>query len=219
MQDIARRRRAMVDGQVRTFDVTDRAVIDTMYDVPRHAFVAPEQAELAYSESTMTWPGSTRTLLKPMVLGRMLQALQIVEGERVLNVAGGTGYAAAVLAAMGATVTLLEDDAGLVGLAEETLGRVGVAGVSVVQGDLADGAKSAGPFDAILIEGVVETGLEPLLAQLSPNGRLMTLAGAPGEAVRAVLYRRAGETFGQRRVFDGAGPRLECFAKPPAFVL
>lgn len=215
----AKRRRAMVDGQVRTFDVTDRAVIDAMYDVPRDVFVAPELAELAYSESSMTWPGSTRTLLKPMVLGRMLQALKIVDGERVLDVAGGTGYGAAILAAMGARITLLEEDAQLAALAAQTLGLLGVAGVNVVQGPLAEGAKAAEPFDAILVEGVVETGIETLLAQLTPEGRLMTLTGAPGETVRAMLYRRSGETIGHRRVFDAAGPWLESFARPLAFVL
>jgi protein-L-isoaspartate(D-aspartate) O-methyltransferase len=219
MQDKAKLRRAMVDGQVRTFDVTDRGVIEAMYDVPRDQFVSSEMSGLAYSEAAMVAPGSERTLLKPMVLGRMLQSLQIVEGEHVLNVAGGSGYAAAILAALGAKVTLLEADSALAAVAGETLGRLGVSGVSIVNAPLEHGAKASAPFDAILIEGVIEEGLEELLAQLRPNGRLLTLVGSAREAVKVVLYRRAGDSFGSRRICDGSGPWLKSFARPHEFVL
>ncbi len=219
MTDFARLRRAMVDGQLRTFDVTDRAVIAAFDTVPREAFVADRDTLLAYSEADLSQPSGDRKLMRPMFLARLIQALELREGERVLVVAGGAGYCAALLAALGTKVVLVEEDEALAAAATESLGRLGVAGVTVVPGNLATAGIPGAPYDAILVEGIVETGLEPVLDLLAPDGRLVGLFARPGEAVRAELVRRAGESYGRRRLFDASGPRLAAFARQPDFVL
>jgi len=90
MIDFAKARRTMVDSQLRPTDVTDRELLTAMLEVPRERFVPAAQASVAYLDRDIQIDGS-RALLKPMVLARMIQAVDISAGERVLDVAGGTG--------------------------------------------------------------------------------------------------------------------------------
>src|SRR5687767_8284101 len=117
MFDFAQARRNMVDSQLRTYDVTDLAVLAAMNEVPRERFVPAGREELAYLDQGLgvgpAGPAGQRTMLAPMVLARMLQHLEVRPGERVLDVAGGLGYSAAVLARLGARVVALESDEAL----------------------------------------------------------------------------------------------------------
>src|ERR1700761_8121122 len=111
----AAQRLTMVDSQIRTFDVTDRAVIARFLAVEREKFVPPQCADLAYSDIALkiapaTPNGSERRLLAPMVLARLLQAAQVKSGEHVLDVAAGTGYSTAILAGLTPNVVALESD-------------------------------------------------------------------------------------------------------------
>src|SRR5271167_39283 len=112
MVDFAQARRMMVEGQVRTSDVTDLALIDAMLAVPRERFVPVDQEKLAYLDLDLPVgqaPGQGgRRLLKPMVLAKLIQAAELHPTDVVLDVACATGYAAAVLARLAARVTALE---------------------------------------------------------------------------------------------------------------
>ena len=212
-------RRNMVDNQLRTFDVTDRAVLAAMLEVPREAFVPPGSRALAYTDRSVPIPGDgeTRVLLPPMVLARLLQALAIEPSNRVLDVAGGTGYSAACLAALGAEVTMRESRADLVAAAETAIQAAGFGAlVTVREGALPEGGADDGPFDAILINGAVEDEPTALLGRLVEGGRLACLhAGA--RTGQARLYVRAGAGCSFRGLFDASAPVLGAFRHPPAF--
>ncbi len=217
MSGFADQRRMMVDCQLRTFDVTDRAVLAAFEAVPREAFVDGASAALAYSDATVPAANAQRHLLKPMVLARMIQSLAPREGDRALVVAGATGYGAAILARMGAQVVLLESDETLVGEAERILGRLGVAGVEVERGPLEQGLAAKGPYDVILVEGIVELFPAALVAQLGTSGKLVVLQGDQ-PATKAVLYRHGDQTGTGRTLFDATGPVLAPFRRPAEFV-
>lgn len=217
MSGYAQQRRMMVDCQLRTFDVTDRTVLAAFEAVPREAFVDPESVALAYSDAAIQIGGSQRHLLKPMVLARMIQALALREGDRVLVVAGATGYGAAVLARMGMQVTLLESDDALVKAAERCLAKLGVAGVEIERGPLEQGLVSKAPYDAIIVEGIVETFPAVLVDQLGPKGKLVALQGDQ-PATKAVLYRHADQPGTGQTLFDAAGSVLAPFRRPMEFV-
>src|SRR6516162_1820144 len=103
MFDAAAARRHMVDGQIRTADVTNPDLIAAMEAVPREQFVPPALATQAYSDGDVSL-GHGRALLRPIVLGKLIQGADPRPGDRVLDVGCGTGYSAAVLAHMGAVV-------------------------------------------------------------------------------------------------------------------
>jgi protein-L-isoaspartate(D-aspartate) O-methyltransferase len=214
MADFATLRRMMVDGQIRTADVTDRPLIQAMLEVPRERFVSTSQATLAYLDLDLPLGHGNRRLLKPMVLARMLQALQIMPGQKVLDVGCATGYAAALMAHLGASVVALEEEPVLARHARANLS--GLEGVSVVEGPLVDGNAAAAPYDSILVEGAIEQDPDRLCRQLADGGGLICIRGS-GPAAKAVFYRRDGDDITPRTIFDAAGPTLPGFAKPAAF--
>jgi protein-L-isoaspartate(D-aspartate) O-methyltransferase len=221
MLDFAKARRMMVDSQLRTFDVNDLAVLAAFDAVPRERFVPAGREGLAYMDQDLPVAddagGERRFMLAPMVLARLIQALQLRPGDKVLDVAGGLGYAAAVLSRLGCAVVALEADADVADAMRGRLAAVEVEGVAVAAGPLARGYPEAAPYDAILVNGAVETRPEALLRQLAERGRLACVEGR-GRAARAVLTVRAGDVFGARPLFDAAAPALVAFRTEPGFV-
>jgi protein-L-isoaspartate(D-aspartate) O-methyltransferase len=222
MVDFLAARRAMVDGQVRTSDVTNLDLIDAMLDVPREAFVPAAQAPLAYLDrdvpiSSATAAGPARYLMKAMVLARLIQAADPGPQDRVLVIGAGAGYSAAVIARLAARVFALEEDATLCRQAEVALASVGSHNVNVIQGYLADGKLDSAPYDVILIDGGVETVPDQLGAQLSPRGRLVAVE-VSGPVGKAKLLQPVNGRLSGRELFDASAPVLPGFTVAPAFV-
>jgi protein-L-isoaspartate(D-aspartate) O-methyltransferase len=218
MVDFAQARRIMVDGQLRTFDVNDMPLLNAMDSVPRERFVLPGREELAYiDQDILVSDGAERRyMLSPMILGRMIQALGIRRGERVLDVACGRGYASAVFRELGAQVTALETDEALATAAKQSLAAAGAGDVAVVTGPLEQGYAGNAPYDAILVNGAVELRPDALFQQLAEGGRLVCVKGR-GRAARATLYVRSGDALGERSLFEAAAPLLGAFVQAPGF--
>jgi protein-L-isoaspartate(D-aspartate) O-methyltransferase len=214
MTDFATARRHMVDGQVRTADVTDLRIISAMMDIPRERFVSPASAGLAYLDLDLPVGDGSRRLLKPMVLAKLVHAADIASDDRVLDVGCATGYGAAVLARLAGQVTALEQDAGLAQAARSALGDQ--SNVSVVTGPLTAGWAQGGPYDVIVLEGATEIAPHAFLSQLKEGGRLVCVLGtAPG--AKAMLYCRSAQEMGGRPIFDAAAGLLPGFAEAPVF--
>ena len=217
MIDTAAARRLMVEGQVRTADVSNVALLDAMMSIPRERFLPPAQAALAYADTDVPI-GDGRALLKPMVLAKLIQAAGVRETDRVLDVACGTGYSSAVLARLAGSVIALEEDAELARLGQAALAATGVERVSFAVRPLVAGWPAGAPYDLILINGAVEIVPPTLAGQLKPEGgRLACIYGRP-PASKAVIYRLIeGRPVG-RPSFDAAARLLPDFVAPPAFV-
>jgi protein-L-isoaspartate(D-aspartate) O-methyltransferase len=219
MLDFAQARRMMVESQLRTFDVTDFALLDAMDSVPREKFVLPGRENLAYIDQNLpvNEGPERRFMLSPMVLARLIQALDVERSAKALDVACGLGYSSAVLARLGASVTALECDEGLAAQARTRLAAAGAADVAVACGPLEAGYAAGAPYDAILVNGAIEHRPEALLQQLAEGGRLVCVSGQ-GRSAKATLFVRSGQAFGQRNLFDAAAPLLEAFRAKPGFV-
>jgi protein-L-isoaspartate(D-aspartate) O-methyltransferase len=216
MFDAATARRHMVDGQIRTADVTNPSLIAAMQAVPRERFVPPAMAAQAYCDGDVGL-GHGRALLRPIVLGKLIQGAEPRPGEQVLDVGCATGYSAAVLAHMGAVVVALEEDPDLARQAQSALATVSAGPVTVVTGPLVAGWPAAAPYDLILLDGATEVAPEALGRQLKPTGRLAAVFGR-GPAAKAMIYRLIEGQLVGRPIFDAAAPLLPGFAAPPAFV-
>jgi protein-L-isoaspartate(D-aspartate) O-methyltransferase len=219
MVDFALARRTMVDCQLRTFDVNDIPLLDAMGAVARERFVPAGREEFAYIDQDLPLTDAPvrRLMLSPMVQARLIQALEIEPGMKVLDVACGFGYSTAVLAELGASVIALEADDRLTSAAGERLSAVGAGRAKVVTGPLEQGHPGEAPYRAILVNGAIEVRPETLLRQLDEQGRLVCVFGR-GRAARATLYVRAGDAFGMRNLFDAAAPTLPAFQAEPGFV-
>ncbi|MHA1114454.1 MAG: protein-L-isoaspartate O-methyltransferase family protein, partial [Alphaproteobacteria bacterium] len=161
--------------------------------------------------------GAGRYLMEPMVLARLLQALDIRAGDVALVIGAGAGYAAAVLARLADTVVAVESDAGLAARSSELLAELAIDNVAVVEGPLAEGYAKQAPFDVILFNGAVARVPDAIAAQLAERGRLAAVVDESGSG-RAVLLSRIGGTISRRDVFDAAIARLPGMAAEPAFV-
>ena len=224
MTDFAAQRRMMVDGQVRTADVTDLRLLAAMLELPRERFFPDEKASLAYLDldAPVSAPGQpVRRLLKPMVLAKMIQAAGITATDHVLDVGCASGYSTALLAHLAGSVVGLEEDAALARQAAEAMSSAGKSSdgrptAKIVTGPLARGCASEGPYDVILLQGSAEVVPPALFDQLREGGRLVGVLGS-GQG-KAMFYRRAQNDFSGRPVFDAAAGALPGFAKPAEFV-
>ena len=205
----------MVNSQLRTGGVVDKALLAAFLETPRQRFVASEHESLGYLDRELPARGAkVRRLLAPMILARLLQAATVVPGDRALDVAGGSGYGAAILVAMGAKVVLLESDVGAAEAAKAELHGRGNA--TVVIGPLASGAAALGPFDLIVVEGAFGVFPDSLTGLLADPGRLVGV-DASLEPSQAVIYEKAGGAISRRALFETKTDLLDGFQPGVSF--
>ena len=221
-------RRMMVDGQIRTFDVTDQRVLEVFYRTPREGSLPAALVPLAYSDAALVLPAADpgrqgRALMQPMFLAKLLQNATLAETDGVLVVAGASGYAAALVAPLVARVVPPDSDPQMTTLAARYLADHAIGGTAeAVTGPLTGGHPAGAPYDKIIVHGAVEHGLEALFAQLAPGGALLTVETRRNQATRrsgkAVRYDKLSGGMSERTLFDATVPVLEAFRAPEAFV-
>jgi len=207
--DFAAAREAMVESQLRPQGVTDRAILDAMGRIKREDFLPSHTRPLAYVDRAVAI-GDGRFLSAPAVLGRLLSQMMPEPGQRALVIGAGTGYSAAVLAAMGLEVRAVESAAGLVTAAREQ-------GIEVVEGPLEAGLANGAPHDQILIDGAVGSIPDAIIDQLADGGRLGGAIVDRG-VTRLVIGRKARGAFGTISIGDAGVPVLPGFSRPKEFI-
>lgn len=218
MSGFSTARQKMVDGQVRTNDVTDRRILDAMQALPREEFVPEDKRALAYLDLDLDVAAdgaAKRFLIKPMLTAKLLQAAEIAETDNVLIVGAATGYAAAVAAQLAAKVTATESDPALVAKGNQILGRLDLA-VKFHVAEAAAGDPAGAPYDVIILNGATEIIPDKLYAQLRDGGRLLGVF-ATTRPPRATIVRRSHGDFGHRPLFDAAAPLLPGLERVPEF--
>lgn len=221
MLDFADARRNMVNGQLRTFDVTDYAVLDAMEAVPREEFVPAAAKTVAYLDRALHLSEpkegqEPREMLAPMMLGRLLQAARVTPDDRALDVGCGLGYTTAVLTRLCASVVALESIAPLAEEARQRLSAQGITQAEVLVGPLEKGVPAKAPFDVIVVNGAFEVAPQHLLSQLSEGGRLVGISA--GRSSKAVLFIKGEGDVAERILFDAAATVLSGFRRQPGFV-
>lgn len=214
-------RRTAIECQIRPFGVTDQNVLASFFDVPRERFVPAGFESVAYADTELRHgltAGGARAMLMPLVLARMIQAAEIGPADRVLDVAGASGYTAAIMAPLAGSVVALESDEALSKAAAANFESLGISNAQALCAPLADGAPSMAPFDVIIVNGATEHGLDRLMAQLAPGGRMVALKPYAAGSSRAFLFRKDGDAVSERALFEASGKLIPEFAAPPEFV-
>ena len=176
MTDFAELRAQMVERQIAGRGIRDAALLEAMSEVPRELFVAERDRARAYGDHPLPI-GFGQTISQPYIVALMIDAARIGPGEEVLEVGAGSGYAAAVMARLGATIVGVERVPELAGAARERLARLGYGSVRIVEGDGSRGWPAAAPFDAILAAASGKQVPIALIDQLAPGGRLVMPVG------------------------------------------
>ncbi len=213
--DFARARDIMVESQVRTADVTDTRIIHAMRTLPRERFVPAQKRMIAYGDLEVD-VAAGRSLMRPRYVAKLLQELAPQANERALEIAGATGYGAAVLATCCKDVITLDPDSSLSFAAGAAIESCGLKNVKSVSTPAVEGWRDEGPYDVILLNGAAEVVPEAWLAQLAPGGRLGVIV-RQGAAGAARIYTRSDDAVAYRTAFDAAPPVAPGLERPPAF--
>src|SRR5438552_2913280 len=182
----------MVDVQIAGRGVRDARVLAAMRQVPREAFVDAGLEEFAYEDSPLPI-AEQQTISQPYIVALMLEAAQIRENDRVLEVGAGSGYAAAVTAQLAKQVYAIERHASLVAQAAERFRKLGYSNIALRQGDGTLGWPDDGQFDVILVAAGGERIPRALKQQLRIGGRLVIPVGGPDEAQELIKLTKRGE--------------------------
>ncbi len=218
--DVARQN--MVDSQIRTNKVTDEGIVEALRSVPRHLFVPQSKRAIAYRDDPIEVMNG-RCLPSPMVAARLYQLAEVGAADLVLVVGATTGYGASILGRIASAVVALEEDPDLCAAAKELeAGENSEASgdnIFLAEGPLCDGWQKQAPYDAIIVEGAIESIPETLLDQLAPNGRLVCVVRPAGTPGRAVKLTKSSGGVAKTEAFDAMLPLLPGFASEQEFAL
>ena len=190
--DWTRERQRMVDEQLRRRGITDERVLAAMLEIPRQEFVPIELRVISYRDDPIAI-GFGQTISQPYMTALMAQSLELKGTEVILDVGAGSGYAAAVLGALGARVIAIELIAGLALLAARNLQRTGrAANVQVVTGDGSVGYPEFAPYDAISVGAAAPDVPAKLVDQLRDSGRLVIPVGTREDQSLMIVTKKNG---------------------------
>ena len=208
-------REQMIEQQVRAWEVLDERVLDVMRRVPRELFVPHGQRYRAYADAEVPLPQGQH-MLRPSVVGRLLQALLPHSGEQVLEIGAGSGFVTACLRAMATRVRALEIFPELAEAARRNLALFGVRDVEVVDADAVQGDGGA-RYDVIALTASLPVYDARFERMLAPGGRLFVVVGEP-PVMDARLVRRASEdAVTTRSLFETVIDPLVNAVRPPEF--
>lgn len=208
----AEMRSAMIDSQLRPTNVSDTGVLAAMGSVAREDFVPATLASVAYNDRPVALAAG-RSLNAPLVTGQMLEKARVQPGERVLLLGASTGYLAALLTKLGASVVAVEDNADLAAAAPAAATG---ADITWVVAPLSEGAADKGPYSLIVIDGAIEVLPAAIAAQLADGGRIVA-ARREGAVSRLVYGVKADGDVTLRRFADMDVANLPGFAAPKSF--
>ena len=189
----ADQRERMVQTTIERRGIRDEHVLAAMRAVPRHEFVPPTIRPRAYDDSALPI-GFGLTISQPFIVATMTEAAHVTKGSRVLEIGTGSGYQAAVLAALGCQVYTIEINDELAKRTDLVFRELGLHTIQFRTGDGYFGWPEAAPFDAILVTAAAPRVPKPLLDQLKPGGRIVIPVGVDDQNLEVVTKSADGTT-------------------------
>jgi len=209
-------RAQMIKQQVRAWDVLDPTVLNVLGAVRRELYVPEAFRGLAFADTQIPL-GHGEVMMTPQQEGRLLQALRIGAGDRILEVGTGSGFLTACLAQLGARVDSLEIRAELAEVARQRLRAAGVRNAAVSDTDVYRFEPGA-PYDVIAVTGSVPTPDSRFQGWLSPGGRLFLVCGEAPIMEACLIERLTPNDFRRSMLFETLIPPLINAPRPAQFV-
>lgn len=206
----------MVEQQIRPWNVLDKTVLNLLATLPRENFVPASQQHLAFVDIECPLPAG-QNMLAPKVEARMVQDLKLQKTDTVLQIGTGSGYTAALSAALAKKVLSLEIEPAIASAARSNLQNAAIANVEVRTADGTSGAAADGPFDAILLSGSVAAVPQVLLDQLKIGGRLIAIVGNLPIMRVHLITRSSATEFSTQQPWDTVATRLVNFPEATHF--
>ena len=188
--NLAAQREVMVRDQIAARGISDPATLEALRTVPRHEFLPLRLRSEAYADYPLPI-GHGQTISQPYIVAFMTEAIRPQPGEKILEIGAGSGYQAAILAAMGAEVYTVEIVEPLAEMARQTLGRLSYDKAKVLHADGYRGWPEHAPYDAIVVTCAPDKIPPDLVAQLRDGGRMIIPVGS-GLNQELVLLRKEG---------------------------
>ena len=210
-------RKNMVENQIRVNKVTSLNVINAFLDVPREKFVPDALQEISYVDEDIQL-SRNRFMMKPMILARLFQSLNLKGNENILHVGSNSGYGSAILSRMCSSVISLESDKKLFETSIHTFSNMGFDNVVPLHGSMENGVEKEAPFDIIFIEGSIETEPKRLFGQLNENGKLIAIIRPANIKIgKAKLFFKISNEIGLENLFDAQVSKLSIFKSKTKF--
>ena len=210
-------RKNMVENQIRANKVTSLNVINAFLDVPREKFVPDALQEISYVDEDIQL-SRNRFMMKPMILARLFQSLNLKGNENILHVGSNSGYGSAILSRMCSSVISLESDKKLFETSIHTFSNMGFDNVVPLHGSMENGVEKEAPFDIIFIEGSIETEPKSLFGQLNENGKLIAIIRPANIKIgKAKLFFKISNEIGIENLFDAQVSKLSIFKSKTKF--
>ena len=189
----SQRTRTRLVERLRDQGIESEIILEIISKTPRHALIDEALAHRAYEDTALPI-GFNQTISQPYIVARMTESL-IADGTlgNVLGVGTGSGYQTAILSQLADKVFTVERVAGLATRARERLGAMGYRNISFRHSDGGMGWSEKGPFDAIMVTAAPRVVPEPLVDQLSDNGRMLIPVGESRSQKLLMIRRINGE--------------------------
>ena len=184
--------RNMIETQLRRRGIRDERVLEAMRLVPRHEFVPAKLVDAAYDDRPLPI-GERETISQPYIVAAMTEAACVAPGDIALEIGGGSGYQAAILAHLDATVCTMERNPQLAEEARERLARLGYRNVEVFAGDGSEGLAARAPYDVVIVSAGTPSVSPILLGQLAEGGRLVAPVGNLHQQELLLMCKQGGQ--------------------------
>lgn len=213
--DVEFARKQMIEQQVRAWRVLDDRVLGVMAQVRRELFVPPEMRDLAFADTSIPLAHG-QSMFAPKIEGRVLQALELDDGDEVLEVGTGSGYLAACLARLAGPVRSVEIFPDLSARARENLRASGVGRVTVETLD-AMTLTDTNRYDAIAVTGSLPVFYEGFQRMLKVGGRLFVVVGRAPVMDAQLVRRVSADQWVRESLFETVIMPLINAPEPPRF--
>lgn len=215
--DFEAARHAMVEQQVRPWEVLDPRVLATLKTIRREDFVPPMRRKVAFADIALPLEHG-EFMWKPVLEGRMMQSLQVKAQEEVLEIGTGSGFVTACFAHLARAVVSIDRHSDFVERARDRLENLGFGCARVEHADAMNYAPGR-QFDAVAVTGAVAELPAQFKDWLRPGGRLFVIRGVSPSQGASLLTRLPSGEFREESLFETDIPYLRGFAPTPLFVL